>query len=276
MESSSKSATREGNKFLDELYDVTVRNGGTPMQFRLFDVQLCGSLDSVWLRENIVGNEITQAEADWLIAEDLLRVRTNPRGEKGYILYTPYQAEVLKKLIETRRHDVDELRHIMSEWDDYLEAIVMEEPGYDDDQMPDYQHFIRRAHEMLNLFEEREGADDSTIMLKPSETHRAEFVAKAKMWRRICDVVDEKAEDALPAQLRDSLHRQLFHLRWWDEFVRLNMAKQFETAIIQGYGTDVTFDGFSSQGAEVTLGTIDWNSTIRRYQQTRREGKHFP
>ena len=54
------------------------------------------------------------------------------------------------------------------------------------------------------------------------------------------------------------------------------MAKHFEAAIVQGYSTEISFRAFSSQGNEVTLRDIDWYSSLRRYQQTRREGMRFP
>jgi hypothetical protein len=277
MESASESATRDGYKFLDDLYDMTAKNGGTPLQFRIFDVQLCGATTADWLRGTICDEGITPEEAEWMIAEGLLRCRTNSRGESGYILYAARQAEVLKKLLQDGKYGTDELRHIMSDWDDYLEAVVMEEPAYDDESIPDYRHIIRRAHEMLALFEEDELLDrPSFIPLAQWEAQKADSQRKATAWRRICGIVDQKAESDLSPRLRDALHRELFRLRWWDEFVRLNMAKQFETAIIQGYSTDATFDGFSSAGGEVTPEGINWYSTLRRYGQTRSEGKNFP
>ena len=277
MDTTSKRATSDGNRFLDELYDATTKNGGTALGFRIFDVQLSGSLTEEWLRGALQGEGITPEEADWMIGEALLRKRTNSAGDCGYILYTPYQAEVLKKLKGTGRYDQEELHHTMNDWDDYLEAIVMEEPSYDDESIPDYQHFVRRAREMRELFEEDEGRPRPDI-IAPEQwlVQQADAQKKLKMWRKVCGIVESTAEEDLSSNFRSSVHRQLFHLRWWDEFVRVNMAKRFETAITQGYSTDVTFSGWSSQGDEFTLENINWASSIRMYQQTRREGKTFP
>jgi hypothetical protein len=177
-------------------------------------------------------------------------------------------------LKETGRYDQDELQHIMNDWDDYLEAIVMEEPCYDDESIPDYQHFVRRAREMRELFEEDEGRErPESITQEQWHNRQADAQQKLNMWRKVCGIIERSAEEDLSSTLRNSFHRQLFHLRWWDEFVRMNMAKKFETAIIQGYSTDVTFTGWSSQGDEFTLENIDWASSIRMYRQTRREGK---
>ena len=249
MDMSSTSATSTGDAFtagdafLNGLYDATTKNGGTALRFGIFDVQLSGKLSEQWLRGAIQDARITPEQADWMIGEGLLRKRINSAGDSGYILYTPYQAEVLTKLKETCRYGLDELRHIMQDWDDYLEAIVMEEPPYDDESIPDYQHFARRAREMREIFEDSEQQDRPEIITPEQwQQQRADAQTKLKLWRRVCELVANNAEEDLPLELQKSLQRELFHLRWWDEFVRLNMARKFETAIVRGFSTELVLN----------------------------------
>ncbi len=61
-----------------------------------------------------------------------------------------------------------------------------------------------------------------------------------------------------------------------DEYVRVIMAQQFEAVISRGYSPEVTFDAFSYQGAEVTFSRLNWDSTLRAFRETRKEGKSFP
>ena len=183
----------EGALFLDGLYDVTTQNGGQALQFRIFDVQLSGSLTEEWLKGALTDQGTSADAADWMIRQGLLRVWTNSCGERGYTLYTPYQAEVLTKLRRSGRYDLEELRHVMNDWDDYLEAIIMEEPAYDDESVPDYKHFVRRAHEMLELFSEDDAVErPDFISGEQWERQKAESRQKADAWRKVCQIVDSR------------------------------------------------------------------------------------
>ena len=277
MDMTATGTTTERESYLDELYEATTKHGYPPIQFRVFDVQLCGSLKEEWLTGAVQLEGVTPEELKSMIGDGLLRTRTNAAGETGYLLYTPYQVEVLKKLRQTRRYDVEELRHIMSDWEDYLDDVVIHEPDYDDDAIPDYDHFVRRLHEIIALFEEDEHtADPVFIPSEQWEQQKARSRIRAAEWRRVLSVVDRKSEQQLSDRFRDFLHRQLFHWRWWDEYVRFDMAKQFDTAILLGYSTDVSFRGHTSKRGMVTFHDIDWSFTLRRYRQTRHEGNRFP
>lgn len=268
---------RDGDHFLDELFNLTSKAGGNPIQFRIFDVQLCGSLTKEWLLGELGRVGIGQNQADWMVREDLLRRWSDTNGTEGYLLYTPYQAEVIKQLIENRCYALDEIRHVVSDWNDFLEAVVMEEPRYDDELVPDYEHFVRRAREMLELLSQDNTLDrPSYIPAEQWEAQKADSRSKEMKWKTIVSAVEGKSELEVPIELRETFKRPLFHLRWWDEFLRLNLAKKFETAILQGYSSEVIFRSWSTQGCTVTLSDIDWFSTLRQFRETRRQGKVFP
>src|SRR5262249_35954957 len=151
--------------------------------------------------------------------------------------------------IFSKRYTVEELRHIMTDWDDYLEAVVMDEPPYDDFQVSDFEHFKRRVKENISHFEfDEERYRERPDYLTPEgyENQKTLVADRLAYWRRVDRVIKGKSEDELSPRLRDAIHRQLFHLRWLDEFVRINMTQQFETAIKEGYSTEVSFDGFST------------------------------
>lgn len=276
-ESTSQSATREGGFSVDDLFYASAHHGGAPVQFSLFDVQLCGSLSAAWLTGELEAAGMPSNQAKWMIDENLLSCWVNSEKEKGYLLYTLQQAQTLRTLVETGRYGTEELRHIMNEWDDYLEAIVMVEPAYDDMSVSDYQHLLRRANEMVKMFQE-DDHNEAQFIVPTEERQRqtARYQSNQTHWETIVRLLEKHSDEELPPRLRELFDHNLFQLRWWDEFVRLNMAGQFEAVILQGYSPEVTFGGFSAHGLEFTLSNIDWFSTLRRYRDTRSEGKQFP
>jgi len=163
-------------------------------------------------------------------------------------------------------------------WSDYLEHVVMDEPAYDDFDVSDCDHFKRRIRERGEMFED----DDKSYSERPEylfqiyEPQKARVSEKLIYSRQVAHALLGMPEDQLNEKFCRGVHRELFDLRLSDELVRLNMVQQFEAAIKQGYSTEVRFDGFSNTDGEVTLSRIDWKPTLRRFQDTRREGKDFP
>lgn len=263
---------------LGGLFDSSMRLCGQPIEFRVFDVQWCGALNEEWLRD-AVSRLVSPTDLQWMLDQGLLRRWRNTKAEEGFTIYTPEQVQILQQLILTRRYTVEELRHVMNDWDDYLEAIVMDEPPYDDFAIPEYEHFKRRVQENIAVFE----SDEELYSKRPDylspasyEQRKAVVLERLTYWRRVAQVIDGKDEDQLSPRLREAVHRQLFELRWWEEFVRLDMARQFETAVKQGYSTEISFGCCSNVGGELTLSNIDWNLTLSRFRETRKEGKAFP
>src|SRR5262245_3086743 len=82
MDQDSQGTTNDGERFLDDLYNLTAKNGSAAMQFRVFDVQLCGALSQTWLLGELCYQGITSQESKWMIDEGLLRIRSNFHGEQ--------------------------------------------------------------------------------------------------------------------------------------------------------------------------------------------------
>ena len=112
METKEKSV---GWNFVDELYEISVGETGALLQLWMFDTQFCESLQEDWLAAAADSSGITRVELDWMISEGLLRRWTSPAGKEGFLIYTEKQALVAKKLHDSGRYPIEELRHIFSD-----------------------------------------------------------------------------------------------------------------------------------------------------------------
>lgn len=202
-----------------------------------------------------------------MLSEGLIRMWEDRTGQQGLIPYSSRQAGVFKKLKETGRYDLAELKHIAECWGDYLEAVVVEEPPYDDRELSDLENFRRRVAENVSFFRdevERGSGRDEIANQRLSE------------WQQTARILEGKAEHTISDPLRSIIQRHLWHLCWHDEFVRLIMAQQFEAKLLQGYSVQVTFNRTSWHAGETALSDINWESTFRRIRDMRQEGQLFP
>jgi hypothetical protein len=261
---------------LNQLYDAAIRTTGSPLEFRIFDVQLCGALDKAWLLSTADGDTLTPADVEHMLDQQLLKQWTNVAGEQGFILYTTEQAKTLKQLLASQRYSLEELRHIMKDWDDYLETIIMVEPPYDDRAIPDYEHFQRRVQENITHFLQEQACYKERPTPELDEDRRTGIEKRLAGWQRVHQNLLGKTEETLSPKLRDAINKELFHLRWLDEWIRLSMVEQHCAAIVQGYSPEVTFRSWSSHQGVITDLRIDWSMTLDRLRNARREGTAFP
>ena len=125
----------------------------TPLQFRLFDPEICGELQDDWLGFAVESHGITRSELDAMIASTLLRRWRNSDGRKGFLLYTEEQARVAKQLKATGRYKDAELQHIFSEWNQFLELLSSDDFAYDKTEVDDYECWRRRTREMTQFLQ---------------------------------------------------------------------------------------------------------------------------
>ncbi|SRR6266496_6088288 len=189
---------------IDRLYDA---KGclGQPIEFRIFDVQYCEHLNEEWLAGAAHG--IKPEELRWMLDQGLLRRWKDANGTEGFILYTPEQAKTLQGLIRSKRFDVEELSHIMTIWDDYLEAAVMDEPPYDDFQISDFQHIVRRVRENIEHFEsEQERYQECPGYLAPEAYHQQKAIVQENLssWRRVWRAIEGKTGGVEPEVARSN------------------------------------------------------------------------
>ena len=161
---------------------------------------------------------------------------------------------------------------------DYLEVVVIDEPPYDDRGVSDFDHFCRRVAENVFFFKEEFARGPERPYLEPEQAGQQFELTRQRLaeWQRTARILAGKTEQTISDHLRSAIQRQLWHLRWHDEFVRLMMAQQFETQLLEGYSVQVTFNGTSWHAGETSLSDINWGSTFRRIRDMRREGRLFP
>lgn len=269
----------EGWAFVEALYESSIENCGNPLELRLFDPQLSEYLNEEWLSQATEKIGITPAEIRSMVSDGLLRKWQGHNGHKNFTLYSEKQAEVIKQLLANPRYSKEEVCHIVDEWNTFLEQIIMQEPSYDDMDISEYEHFRRRSKEMVEMF--RSKAEFSDAEGNPLEEERLAQILnneqqKTSQWEFICDFVHERSEEELPPKFHQKWRKLLFHLRFVDEFVRIQTAHQFVKQIEMGYSPEVEFDGFMAQGEEVVFKNLNWQYTLHRLQASRMEGNKFP
>lgn len=274
--------TKEKNTgwdFVNDIYETSVAATGSALQLWMFDVQFCEHFQQDWLAAAVEPYGIKGTELDWMIGEGLLRRWKSPANKEGFLVYTEYQAQMAKKLRDSGRYPIEELRHIFSDWNSYLEFAVMDEPAYDRVDVADYEHFRRRATEMTEMFEEDVDRTDLQALSLPAEQvafQKKEASDKRQMWRWIQNEVSTHRETELTPEFQRAWPKQLFQLRWVDEWCRLMTAQEFSTQIEQGYSTEVSFLGSHWHDGVTTLSNLNWDLTLKRFKDTRNEGESFP
>ena len=209
---------------------------------------------------------VTEPELEAFIRNGIIKKWKSPSGKFGYIPYTEKQVEIAKKLSDTGRYSVEELRHIFEDWNTNIEIVTIDELAYDSFDINDFEHFKRRTDYMALFFEEELAAGRK----------EAEAADRLRYWKWIQRNVTAKKESELSEELRWGWRKQLFYLRWADEYARLMSVDHIASQIEQGYSTDVTFDGWSNKGGVTTLTHLNWRVTLSRFKDTRNEGKLFP
>lgn len=264
---------------INHIYDVSVAHGGPPLEWRIFDVQLCENLQIDWLAGAVASSDVGRDALNALIRDGLVRTWRDAKGTEGYILYSEQLVRHAHKLRLSNRYALDELQHIFSDWHSFLEIVTTDELAYDSMDVDDYEHFKRRAAEMVQFFgEDLERTNDGYFVL-PSEQwefRQRETREKLSLWSWINDKVQNNPDDQLEPAVQLAWRKQLFQLRWTDEWSRMMTAQQYSTQIEQGYSTEITFNGHTWQDGVTTLQNLNWPSTLRRHKETRNEGKEFP
>ena len=260
--------TQEGWDQLDRFFDASVEMTGNPPEHALFDPQLAEYLDTDWLIQRArIEEGLEPAQVEQLLTEKLVTKWPSKSGKQGFIPYSPRQIGVFQKLKATGRYELGELQHIAEHWGDYLEAVVIDEPPYDNRDGDELEHFRRRVQENLEFLREQSEPGGG-----PDGVARESFPNGGAVSERIAG----KTQSDLPLSLKRAVQRSLWRLRWNEEFVRLLMAHQFEGQLLQGYGLEVSFYEMSWTGRDPTFGDVDWHGTFRRVRETRASGRKFP
>lgn len=262
-----------------DLFGAPFFDPKNPVQFRLFDPQICGELQEDWLAYAVESKGITRAELDAMISGKLLRRVKNADGREGFLLYTEHQALMAKKLRTTGLYSEAELLHIFTNWNDYVETLSTDLFAYDDID-DDYESFRWRTREMADFFaKDIARMDDPSFPFKTAEmeAHKLEAHRRHAEWCRTRDYLATRSDaDLKPAQ-REHWRKVLHQLRFSDEWGRLSMAQVFAAQIEQGYSVEVSFVGWEATNFDqITFKNINWSWTLNSLKATRNEGKAFP
>lgn len=255
-------------------------NMETPLQFRLFDPQICGELQDDWLAYAVESHGITRSGLDAMIAGKLLRRWKDSAGREGFLLYTEQQARLAKELQVTGRYSDAELQHIFSEWNEFLEILSVDDFAYDNMDVDDYESWRWRTREMTRFFADDIVRMDNGFCPVPAEqleAHKADARKQYADWLRTRDYFATRSDTDLKPRQHEGWRKALHEIRFSDEMSRLMMAQPFKAQIEQGYSIEVSFRGWETKNfTETTFRSIDWRSTLERFKGTRNEGKAFP
>ena len=206
-----------GWDYLDWLFEMSTETMGAALEFRIFDTQYCDHIQEDWLASAVKTSGITRVELDWMIGEGLLRRWKSPSGKEGFLLYSERQAVIAKQLRNSGRYSIEELRHIFSDWNNYLEIVMTDELAYDSFDVNDYEHFRRRSAEMVQFFEEDlNRTDHEKFPLTPEQIafRKEEAVDRLRMWKWIHNKVAKCLDNELAPKIQKAWRKLLFHLRW--------------------------------------------------------------
>lgn len=239
------------------------------VKYALFDVQLAPALSMEWLRGAVGSEGVTSDRLGRMFEKGLLPPWRDKHGNEGFILYTPHQAGVVRRLEDSGRYEDDELRYIVTCWNEYIEAVLMTDPSYDDDDVPEMEHCNRRIAEDLAMFQ------DSRIT--PSGQMKADAERTISELLRVQDLLASATTEVHSPMQQRVMQQVLARLRWIDEFVRLNSAATFEAVLTAGYSPQTVFDSYEHNlGGGVKLGAINWRWTLDGFRQSRAEGNRYP
>jgi DNA-binding transcriptional MerR regulator len=263
--------------FLDQWYEQTTAIYGQPIGFGLFDVELCGGTDFGWLVQQVIPFGVTEQELKQFVDSGIVKTWTDPRGNRGFLLFTPEQVKTLKNLQKLGRYSVEELRHIMSSWDVDIECTLEVVP-YDDPETAEIEHYRRRLEEHIDETKQQISYLNRDTSAVP-EKHRKRlehFNDELRKWERVARRADSWDHAALTPEMQSKIDRNLFRLRWVDEWVRISNADKFRCAIVQGFSPEVFFSRYSHGSDGFAFDRIDWKTTLRTIKQLRSAGKRFP
>jgi hypothetical protein len=169
----------------------------------------------------------------------------------------------------------------MRSWNEFLEGSVLSVLPYDDTEIADLTHYIRHLAQLINDDRQQlsllsEAAEAGRIAPEELAERRAKVQEGLRIREHDAALLGGKNEGDLTEQELSRMRKQLWRLRFIDEFVRVGRANDFEAVIRQGYSPEFMFDEWSSGPDGVKLGRINWELTLGQFRETRAEGNAFP
>jgi len=257
----------------DEEMELKVALG---IQLRIFDPQLCDSIDADWLKNAVAPVGITAGEVDGLINDGIVRRWKSPKGAEGFLIYSERQVRVAKALRDSGRYTTAELRHVFGDWNVMIEVCQADVLAYDDFDICDYEHFRRRSASDAKFFEEQLCRNSMAELPWMGEEQRERTYKQFAYWDRWHKITSSHEDQELEYKQRLGWRKALAHLRFIDEWTRMSSADNPGKLLDRGFSSEVTFDGHTESGAGTEFHDLNWSSTLQRFKETINEGHDFP
>jgi hypothetical protein len=257
----------------DAWYENSVADGGRPVEFRLFDREVCKEFDSEWLFRQVNEGDICRTQFDRIIGSEIVPKWRDSKGAEGFLLYAPEQLKTVKVLQDSGRYSDSELRHFVESWNEKIECTVEVIP-YDELGGDEYIVYCAQVeNEIEDLQRHRK-------MLEPAGTECdssvREFEQQFSNWKKTAEWLARYRTSEVPQDVRARVSRRLFRLRMMNEIVRISDIGTMRGAILQGYSPEVFFSQYESSFTDFRPIAVNWQFTLSQLQASRSRGKEFP
>lgn len=266
-------AFRQAHKtVVSSFYEQSIADNGHPIEFRLFDREICGELDESWLAGEVKDEGIPVESIDEMVRSGIIPKWTDSKGNQGFLLYTPEQVKVIKELADSGRYCTAELKHFVKKWNEQIEWTIEVAP-YDELGGVDFE--VYRKHVEWEISELRRHKKSAEALGPDTDGSFAWIDEQLAAWERTALWLGSYGRSGLTDKARDRVSRRLFELRYVNEFVRISDAAAFRSRIMQGFSPEVFFSSWE-MGWDTFKGIkIDWHITLSEVQRSRAIGQQF-
>jgi hypothetical protein len=262
---------------IDAFYEGTLHDDGEPIGLALFDPQVLVPVD--WLAER---TGFSEEEILTLVEEGILPRRRYGNDGLGFTLYTEGQIQFFKGLCASRLCSEAEIRHIIRFENDLIENGTLEVIPYDDQESPDFENLKRRViREIQEITEQEEFLkrrnNHSSSTSEDVQRQLDDWANIKAPFEKLHRMFGEKTEGDLSTRQKEFYKKQLFRLRFLDEWLRIQDVHRYEAQIKQGYSPEFFFRQYSVRGdRQFTFGAPEWSLTLDRLKYSRSLGNQFP
>jgi hypothetical protein len=257
----------------DGLYENSIADGSRPVEFRLFDREVCKGFDSEWLFREVKEGEICREQFDRIIGSEIIPKWHDSSGAEGFLLYSPEQLKVVKVLQDWGRYSDSELRHFVESWNEKIECTVEVIPY---DKLGGDEYIVYCAH----VEKEIEDLQRHKKMLEHvgagCDSSVREFDQQLASWEKTAEWLARCRSSDISQDVRQRISRRLFRLRMMNEIVRISDVGTMRGAILQGYSPEVVFSRYESSLTDFRPIAVNWHFTLSQVQASRSRGKDFP
>lgn len=267
-------AFRQAHKaVVNTFYEQGMTDRGRPIEFRLFDREICAELDFLWLVAEVQGDGVSVERLNEMINSGIIPRWSDSKGNEGFLLYTPEQVKVVKELGDSKRYSAAEIKHIVQKWNEQI-ACTVEAIPYDELGGVDFE--VYRGHVEREIKDLRRHRKSLEAYGTDTDASFQELGKQLAGWERTSEWLSSYEGTELPDKVRDRISRRLFELRYLNELVRISDAVAFRSKTIQGFSPEVFFSRWEGWIDTFKWIKVDWRITLPEAQRSRAIGCQFP